>query len=117
MALPIGMTQAILLLYGRKCRYCGRSADTVDHLIPRHHGGRDDAFNLTAACRRCNSSKGAFRLLPDIEKQLLSEAWINASEAIRLSGIFARAQQEARERPSILATRRFLRIANNLTTS
>lgn len=45
------------------CRYCGAKAPRaeleVDHVIPRHHGGTDDAWNLTAACTPCNRSKGA----------------------------------------------------------
>jgi 5-methylcytosine-specific restriction endonuclease McrA len=73
MTLPIGMTQAVLLLHGRKCRYCGRAADTADHIIPRHKGGTDDASNLVAACRTCNCSKGVERLPEEIEKELLIE--------------------------------------------
>lgn len=45
------------------CRYCGAKAPfaelEVDHVIPRHHGGTDDPWNLTAACVACNRSKGA----------------------------------------------------------
>lgn len=45
------------------CRYCGARAPIVelevDHVIPRHHGGSDHAWNLTAACVACNRSKGA----------------------------------------------------------
>lgn len=40
------------------CTYCGRPADTVDHITPRSYGGTDDATNLTPACRDCNSDKG-----------------------------------------------------------
>lgn len=41
------------------CAYCGRTADTVDHIVPQVRGGSDDTSNLVAACRRCNSSKCA----------------------------------------------------------
>ena len=42
------------------CRYCQGHADTVDHLIALKNGGDPlDESNMTAACRRCNSSKGA----------------------------------------------------------
>ena len=42
------------------CRYCQGEADTVDHLIPLVSGGDPlDPDNMTAACRKCNSSKGA----------------------------------------------------------
>lgn len=40
------------------CTYCGRPAETVDHLIPRLRQGPDSADNLVPACRWCNSSKG-----------------------------------------------------------
>jgi 5-methylcytosine-specific restriction endonuclease McrA len=41
------------------CRWCGGYADTVDHVLPRAQGGGDDEGNLVAACRRCNSARGA----------------------------------------------------------
>lgn len=49
----------ILMRDGYECAYCGETADTVDHVISRHHGG--DMWspdNLVAACKRCNSAKG-----------------------------------------------------------
>jgi hypothetical protein len=39
------------------CRYCAGLADTVDHIVPRTHGGGHDDQNLVAACRSCNSRK------------------------------------------------------------
>lgn len=43
-----------------RCRWCGGDADTVDHLVPLAHGGpRLDPANLAAACRPCNSRRGA----------------------------------------------------------
>ncbi|MEM1417010.1 MAG: HNH endonuclease, partial [Myxococcota bacterium] len=55
-------------LVGR-CIHCGRhlavplespaaSTATVEHILPRHHGGTDDLRNLAVACARCNSGKG-----------------------------------------------------------
>ncbi|HZS00295.1 MAG TPA: HNH endonuclease [Chloroflexota bacterium] len=42
------------------CQYCGtRSKElTLDHLIPRHRGGRHCWDNLVSACRSCNHRKG-----------------------------------------------------------
>jgi 5-methylcytosine-specific restriction endonuclease McrA len=40
------------------CVYCGRPADTVDHVLPRCRGGADSWLNLVAACRDCNGRKG-----------------------------------------------------------
>jgi len=31
---------------------------TVEHIIPRHHGGTEDLANLALACARCNAEKG-----------------------------------------------------------
>ena len=40
------------------CAYCGSDATEVDHIIPVKHGGTNEESNLTAACVRCNRSKG-----------------------------------------------------------
>ncbi len=31
---------------------------TIEHLVPRHHGGADEARNLALACGGCNAEKG-----------------------------------------------------------
>lgn len=42
------------------CQYCGtRGRDlTLDHVQPRHRGGRHSWENLVSACRACNHRKG-----------------------------------------------------------
>jgi len=42
------------------CQYCGKKTVplTVDHIIPRHLGGKHAWENLVCACIRCNNSKG-----------------------------------------------------------
>jgi 5-methylcytosine-specific restriction endonuclease McrA len=40
------------------CVYCGRYADTVDHVVAKSKGGTDALINLVAACRRCNTLRG-----------------------------------------------------------
>lgn len=42
------------------CQYCGKhTLDlTVDHVIPRHMGGRHTWTNVVAACSACNHRKG-----------------------------------------------------------
>lgn len=56
------------LLVG-KCIHCrrklaidvrgnGAPVATVEHILPKTHGGTDALENLAVACRRCNSSKG-----------------------------------------------------------
>jgi 5-methylcytosine-specific restriction endonuclease McrA len=41
-----------------RCAYCGKSAATIDHVLPRSRGGRDTWENLVACCLRCNNAKG-----------------------------------------------------------
>lgn len=31
---------------------------TLEHIMPKHHGGGDEPENLAVACRRCNQGKG-----------------------------------------------------------
>lgn len=45
------------------CQYCGtRTKDlTLDHVTPRHRGGKHTWENLVSACRACNHRKGSRR--------------------------------------------------------
>ena len=56
------------VLYG-KCIHCNRrlmigadgsplGRETVEHIVPRNHGGTDAIENLAIACSRCNHGKG-----------------------------------------------------------
>lgn len=67
------------------CAYCGNSADTLDHVKPRHKGGTTTTFNLIPACKRCNRGKGSTQWLEwyllqeyhsDQRQEAISE-WIN----------------------------------------
>jgi len=40
------------------CKYCGSSAENLDHVVPRSRGGTHTWENVVAACRRCNTRKG-----------------------------------------------------------
>jgi 5-methylcytosine-specific restriction endonuclease McrA len=42
----------------KQCGYCGRSAATVDHVIPKSRGGDSSWENLLACCGPCNVRKG-----------------------------------------------------------
>lgn len=45
------------------CVYCGAKADlTIEHILPRCHGGPDIPDNAVRVCKKCNSSKGGKRL-------------------------------------------------------
>ena len=52
-----------------KCIHCGRKLAlyldgtplgdaSVEHIVPKNHGGTDDLENLAVACARCNAEKG-----------------------------------------------------------
>lgn len=49
--------RAVFLRDRNRCQYCGKTAEDVDHVVPRSRGGGHTWENVVAACRRCNSSK------------------------------------------------------------
>src|SRR5829696_5730823 len=54
----VPMTRAgVLRRDARRCAYCGKRADTIDHVVPRSRGGPHSWDNCVAACRACNSRK------------------------------------------------------------
>jgi 5-methylcytosine-specific restriction endonuclease McrA len=56
------------------CQYCGASRRdlTIDHVMPKHRGGRHEWENLVAACRACNHRKGS-KTLGEARMSLLRE--------------------------------------------
>jgi 5-methylcytosine-specific restriction protein A len=49
---------------GWTCQLCGKPLEkgpdaTADHIVAKKNGGEDALYNLRAACRSCNSIKGA----------------------------------------------------------
>ncbi|MBT4485453.1 MAG: HNH endonuclease [Candidatus Latescibacteria bacterium] len=52
--------QNILRRDHKTCQYCGENDGpmTVDHIIPRSHGGEETWGNLVCACSACNNKKG-----------------------------------------------------------
>lgn len=56
---------------------CGapRSEVTLDHIVPRQHGGLNCAGNLYTSCRSCNSRRGAHKQwLRDVPSAALAAA-------------------------------------------
>ena len=53
----------ILEKTGGVCAVCGRTLAyekvTIEHYIPKYHGGTDDERNLLPLCKNCNKSKGS----------------------------------------------------------
>ncbi len=58
--------RAVFIRDQYKCQYCGvvlgKRDCTVDHIIPKMHGGRTSWANCTTACKRCNNLKGDMSL-------------------------------------------------------
>jgi 5-methylcytosine-specific restriction endonuclease McrA len=49
--------RAVFLRDGGRCQYCGKRAESIDHVVPRSRGGTHTWENVVAACGRCNSAK------------------------------------------------------------
>ena len=51
-----------MLKFSNKCHWCGEKltldTSTMDHVIPLHRGGLDNANNRVLACESCNSRRG-----------------------------------------------------------
>ena len=46
------------------CQYCGSTSThlTIDHVIPKQKGGKDNWENLVACCKQCNNEKSNYLL-------------------------------------------------------
>jgi len=57
------LRQSIFDSWQNKCAYCDVVLNPItaslDHIKPRHKGGKDRVNNLVACCTSCNQSKGS----------------------------------------------------------
>ncbi len=69
------------------CQYCGRKTLelTVDHVLPRHLGGKHVWTNVVTACPYCNHRKGG-RTLEEANMHLLRKPKQPPATAIYLFG-------------------------------
>jgi 5-methylcytosine-specific restriction endonuclease McrA len=49
--------RAVFARDNHTCGYCGQTADSIDHVLPRSRGGQNVWENVIAACRSCNLRK------------------------------------------------------------
>jgi 5-methylcytosine-specific restriction endonuclease McrA len=62
----VPLTRAALMRRDNfRCAYCGRKAETIDHVQPRSRGGKHTWENCVASCTTCNHRK-ADRLLEEL---------------------------------------------------
>lgn len=58
---------------GWRCAVCGKPLEgqdaTVDHIVPKAAGGRDELSNLISMCRKCNGIKS--------DALVLRQTWVN----------------------------------------
>jgi len=54
--------QNVLIRDGYTCSYCNKYLEknqrTIDHVIPKTHGGKDTFENCVTSCFKCNTRKG-----------------------------------------------------------
>lgn len=51
------LRQSVLLRDGGWCKFCGKRATEVDHIISRAEGGTHDLNNLISTCKSCHHQK------------------------------------------------------------
>ena len=49
---------AVFARDSHRCQYCRAPAESLDHVVPKAHGGPHTWENVVACCRRCNIRKG-----------------------------------------------------------
>jgi 5-methylcytosine-specific restriction endonuclease McrA len=49
--------KGVLARDGHRCVYCGATATSLDHVVPKSRGGAHSWENVVAACGRCNHIK------------------------------------------------------------
>ncbi len=58
------------------CQYCGRKLDpkklNIDHILPRHRGGKTTWSNVVSCCFDCNLKKGG-KILSETDMKLLQK--------------------------------------------
>lgn len=49
----------LIIARDKKCVFCGHNKDlTIDHIIPKSKGGKNEVNNLQTLCQKCNETKG-----------------------------------------------------------
>ncbi|OJX47228.1 MAG: HNH endonuclease [Chloroflexi bacterium 44-23] len=77
------------------CQYCGKTSTnlTIDHVIPRHLGGKTSWENLVTSCSACNHRKGG-RTLKEANMQLLKAPKPPSRSALYIYGHHLNANEE-----------------------
>ncbi len=77
----------ILEKTGGVCATCGRPLEygkvTIEHYIPKYHGGTDDERNLLPLCKNCNKSKGSRIVMAEEHYPYLQAIFFGAANEYR----------------------------------
>ncbi len=71
-----------------RCVYCGATATSLDHVVPRSRGGPHIWENVVASCARCNHTK-ADRAIAELGWRLRTAPRAPAGTAWRVLGLRA----------------------------
>ncbi|POM27734.1 HNH endonuclease [Actinomadura rubteroloni] len=83
----VPLTRAALMRRDNfRCVYCGRRAETIDHVQPRSRGGKHVWENCVASCMTCNHNK-ADRLLEELGWTLPTAPCVPRGAHWRLIGV------------------------------
>ena len=83
----VPLTRAALMRRDNyRCAYCGRRAETIDHVVPRSRGGQHAWENCVASCQICNHRK-ADRLLEELGWSLAVPPAVPRGAHWRLVGV------------------------------
>jgi len=85
---------SIYKVWGKSCAYCGirlsidgEKQRTVDHFIPKYHGGKDRWNNVVLSCVQCNKDKG--HTMPEV--YLSTDKYKEIKQ--RLDNVFKKSQR------------------------
>lgn len=82
----VPLTRAALMRRDNyRCAYCGRHAETIDHVVPRSRGGQHTWENCVASCTICNHRK-ADRMLDELGWSLAAPPTVPRGAHWRLIG-------------------------------
>lgn len=102
---------------GGVCVYCGKEIDidhvTIDHIIPRSHGGSNRLANLTCSCMLCNGAKMDLPINTFLQQlnDKQRSGYINRIRSLRKSGLisdekYCRLSGEVLTEPQIISFHR-----------
>jgi hypothetical protein len=83
--------EALRMMFGGRCAYCGEVLDDKfhrEHVHPRYRGGSDSEENIWPACEKCNRFKSTFSI-----EQFRGELALQLERARRYSINFRMAEK------------------------